>query len=216
MNTQKLTLITAAIVAILAALGLYYFQTNKPSTDAVMVGDLNLAGQPSIGNENAAVKVAVFEDFKCPVCKRFEDTVFPKLKADYIDTGKIEFYFFNFAFIGPDSTTAAIATECVYEQDEDAFWEYQKLVFDNQGDERTQWATKSLLVDLANQVSEVDVAKLEECISSGKYDQEVRDDKNMGVSVGVQGTPTVYVDGQPVRASLDYNAIKSAIEAKLK
>jgi len=152
----------------------------------------------------------------CRWCKRFEDDIFPKLKKDYIDTGKAEFYFFNFAFIGPDSTTAAIATECVYEQNEDAFWKYQKLIFDHQGDERTQWASKTLLVDLANQVPEIDIAKLDKCISSGKYDKEVRDDKNMGVSVGVQGTPTVFVDGQAVRASLDYNAIKAAIDAKLK
>ncbi len=59
--------------------------------------------QQALGKEDAPVKVVEFGDFKCPACRTWDATVFPRLKEDYINKGKVQFYFINFPFIGKDS-----------------------------------------------------------------------------------------------------------------
>lgn len=52
---------------------------------------------------------------------------------DYVDTGKVEYYFMNFAFIDRDSYLAASAGEAIYHQSNEKFWEYATKLYDNQG-----------------------------------------------------------------------------------
>ncbi len=218
MNTQKLTIITAVVAALIALGGYFFIQSNKPATVGEnVVGKINLTGQPSVGEKDAPVKVVVFEDFKCPACKYFEERNLPKLKMDYIETGKVEFYFINFPFIGPDSTTAAIASECVYEQSEDSFWEYKTVLFRSQQDESKIWATPEFLTKLAQEyVPDVDTVKMRTCIDEKRYSKDVQNDLDMGRNAGVQGTPSVYVDGDLIQNSNNYELISKAIEAALK
>jgi len=218
LNKQMLTILTAIIIALLGIGGYFLVKSNKnniDSTESSKVGSFDLSGQPSLGKADAPVKVVLFEDFKCPACKSFEEVNFKKLNDDYISQGKVELYFVNFAFIGPDSTTAAIATECVWEQNHEDFWKYKKLLFANQGDESKQWATKEFLVDLANQIPELDPTELENCLSSTRYDEDVKNDYKMGVAAGVNSTPSAFVNGKYVNPN-SYSQLSNAIEAELK
>ncbi len=218
MNKQVLTILTAIIIALLGIGGYFLVKSNNGnsvSAETSNIGSFDLSGQPSLGKAGAPVKVVVFEDFKCPACKSFEEVNFEKLNNDFISQGKVEFYYVNFPFIGPDSTTAAIATECVLEQSKDSFWEYKKLLFANQGDESKQWANKEFLVDLANQIPELDPTKLEICLSSTRYDKDVKNDYKMGVSAGVNSTPSAFVNGKYVNPN-SYSQLRAAIEAELK
>ena len=217
MNTQRLTMITAAVIVI-AAIGYYFFQRNQAQPATFNFdGTLDLTNQPMIGGADATVEVAAFEDFKCPACKGFEETIYPQLERDYIRPGKIKFYFVNFAIpLGEDSNTAANAGECVYEQSNDLFWEYKTYLYRSQGDERTSWATPERLVEIAQTyVPDVNVEELKTCIDEDRYATRVQEERAMGVSAGVRGTPTVFVNNQAVSNVYDYPAFKAVLDAAI-
>lgn len=220
MTTQRLTLVTAIVVA-LAVVGVIVYSRLQPraetvsTTQTAATGELDYEGQPVLGDADAPVQLAVFEDFKCPVCKRFDENVYPQLERDYLSTGKARLSFVNFPFIGPDSTTAALAGECAYHQNEAAFWDYKTILYRAQGDERTPWATPARLEELAQNVGDLNAADLRACVEDKRYADAVDGDYKMGEAVGVGGTPTLFVNGTPLAAANDYEAVKAAIDAAL-
>ncbi|MFB6292261.1 MAG: DsbA family protein [Candidatus Nanohaloarchaea archaeon] len=171
--------------------------------------------QPMMGSENASVTVVEFGDYRCPFCKRFETNVFPRLKEEYIDTGQVKFYFINYAFLGPGSTQAAVAGECVNRQSEEQFWDFHRALYENQGPESEQWVTSELLMNVArNHTEGLDYDQLKTCINNQKTLSSVRSDLRIGRNNQVTSTPTVFVNGKSV-SSWNYAAVKAAIEREL-
>ena len=213
-TAQRLTLVTLVILALGFVGFLVYRQVSPQETVAVDASDeLDLAGQPMLGDENAPVAIAVFEDFKCPACQFFDAEVMPQLERDLIDTGQVRFYFVNYPFIGPDSTTAAVAGECLYEQDPAAFFEYKTLLFRSQGPESEAWATPAFLADVArDNLPDIDANALQSCTEAETYTEQVAADREMGDAAGVQGTPAVFVNGE-LQESFQFADIESAVQA---
>jgi protein-disulfide isomerase len=173
--------------------------------------------QPTLGSKDAPVKLVEFADFKCPACMQFDKTILPELKKDYIDTGVVQLSFINYPIISPetDSRTAAIAGEAVFNQNPEEFWKFYEAVYAHQGDERKLWATPEYLVQIAKDSKvEVDYDKLLKDITDKTFGQEVRDDESIARKIGVHGTPTLYINGQPVpeNDTFNYNAIRELIE----
>ena len=220
MNTQRLTIVTAVIVA-LALVGIIVYSRFQPRTETAVntttapTGELSYENQPTLGDADAPVRLAVFEDFKCPACKFFENNVFPQLERDYLSTGQAQLTFVNFPFLGPDSTTAALAGECAYRQNETAFWEYKTIVYRAQGDERSEWATPERLEELAQNVGDLDATALRTCVDEERYANEVASDLELGRAVGVNSTPSLFVDGTRLENSNDYETVKKAIDTAL-
>jgi len=179
--------------------------------------EIDTTGQPVIGNESADVTVVEFGDYRCPVCKQFHDQIYPQLKQDYIDTGEVKFVFINFAFLdqnfpGDTSETAAVAGECVYQQDKEQFWNFHNAIYNNQGAENSDWATEEFLMNLARQSTDgLDYERLSTCINNRETAGEVRSDRSTGLDLDVSGTPTIYINGEKVSWS-NYGAIQSKIQ----
>lgn len=177
--------------------------------------NLSIEGQPVIGDENASVTVIEFGDYSCGHCRTFEMTTFPQLKENYIDTGQVKFSFINLAFLGPDSQEAAAASECVYRQNETQFWDFHKGVFENQGSEEG-WASESLMMEIARDTTEgLDYNQLESCIASGDTMGQVRDERAIANTNGVDSTPTVFVNGRMIEGD-SYSRVSQAIESELR
>ncbi len=174
--------------------------------------------EPAMGDSKAPVKIAEFGDYKCPICRAFELQVFPKLKHDYIDTGKVQFYFMNYPIIDQNSIPAANASEAIYEDHPTDFWKFHQLLYENQGDETKAWVTEDLLVKLAKQaVPSLDEKPFKWEINQVTYKDQVNRDKLMGERAGVDGTPTLFVNGKIVSSGpLDYNGLKASIDQALK
>jgi protein-disulfide isomerase len=213
--SQKLTLYTLIVLAVLIVGAIAYVQLAPQRTAGAAAGGLDLSDQPALGQEEAPVQIAVFEDFKCPACAFFDENVLPQLRRAHIETGDARLYFVNYPFIGPDSTTAAIAGECAYRQDEAAFWEYKTFIFRSQEAESREWATPARLTEIARaNVPALDADELEACITERRYEDAVRADREMGQRAGVQGTPTVFVNGERVE-NFSFEAVSSAVESAL-
>jgi protein-disulfide isomerase len=215
---QKLTVLTGIAVIALVVILIGYQQWNQnksaePSSSGPV--DFLLKEQPYIGSESAAVTVIAFEDFKCPVCKQFETTVFSRLLEEYVNTGKIRFYFINYQFIAPDSVTAGIAGECVYKQNNAAFWDFKRAIYEAQGPEHEIWATPTRLKSLMRaNVSDIDYVAFDQCLDSRDHAKLVEGDQEIGNRAGVGGTPTIFVNGKK-QPNWFYETIKVAIEKEL-
>jgi protein-disulfide isomerase len=170
------------------------------------------AQDKSLGEASAPVVVAEYADFQCPYCKEFADGPGRQLKEEYVDTGRVRFVYRHFAFIGDESTWAAEASDCADEQGR--FWDYHDRLFAAQGDENSGAFSRDNLRAFAAELG-LDTERFNQCLESGEYRSEVRQEYAEGQRLGVQGTPTLFVDGLLVRNGGDYDVLRSAIESAL-
>ena len=159
------------------------------------------------------VTVEEFGDFQCSHCKQFALGMGKQLKEDFVETGKIRFVFRHFPFIGPESFRAAEATECAADQNK--FWEFHDTVFENwEGINEGRFSDDNLKGFA--RLLQLDRAVFDSCLDSGKYRGKVEADLRLGERLGVNSTPTLFVNRRKVQpASYDELAriIESAIAA---
>ncbi|RTE10991.1 DsbA family protein [Paenibacillus whitsoniae] len=206
-------------IIVLAFISLIVYSIASPSSKSNQLVDsteFQYEQQPALGSKDAPVKIVEFADFKCPACMQFDKTILPKLKKDFIDSGIVQLHFINFPIISPngDSRTAALAGEAVYRQNPEAFWKFYEAVYAKQGDEQTNWATVDTLVQIAKDANlKLDWDKLKRDIDQQTYAQDVKSDEAIAAKLGVNSTPTVYINGRAVATqdTFNYNAIKEAI-----
>lgn len=171
--------------------------------------------QPHLGSPNAKVKVIEFADFKCPACKKWKETYFERLQQEFIETGKAELFFINYAFIDRDSIMAASAGEAIAAQNNDKFWEFMSRLYDHQGDETKIWATPEFLLDFVKtNISGIDYERFANDLKSHTYMLAVKEDFKTAGNYGVNGTPQFMVNGKLLQGA-SYEQLAEAIEAEL-
>jgi len=172
---------------------------------------------PALGSPDAKVLMIEFGDYQCPSCRMFWKDVEPRLKKDYIDTGKLKLVFRDFPLtqIHPEAMLAAMAVDCAGEQNK--YWEYHDKVFReqyNKGDDIIRFKA----VDLKKWAKDtkLDPAKFDQCLDSEKYKNEVLKDRMDGEAAGVQGTPTFFINGRVMGGAQQYPEYKKLIDDLLK
>jgi protein-disulfide isomerase len=175
---------------------------------------------PSLGSEDAPVKIVEFGDYKCPACQHFNLNLLPEIEKDYIKTGKVQLHFMNYPFIAEDSARAARFGETVFQiLGSEAFWSFNKLVFANQQDpsnERVDYMDEAWLGSLLDEVAEEDEAEqVLHAFRKDTYGSTIPDHVEKGRTSGVKGTPAVFINGVQVDDSMDLNEIKKAIDKAL-
>lgn len=214
-------IVLGTVLILILALGVFgivrqFTNTNTNKSIADKIYPVDYAGQPFLGKKDAPVKIMEYGDFKCPICKQFHDLIFPQLKKDYLDTGKVAFYFTNTQIIGPDSLTAGEAGEAVFNQNPTAFWKYYETVYQNQGNENKEWATPSFLVDLIKKnIPEVNAEQVKQDLAKIKFQQVALEDNTKFRKLGIDGVPAILVNGKYIGTGLSYPELKAAIEKAL-
>lgn len=191
----------------------------KPETKAneiaFSVEDITFEDQSFWGDPDAPVTLVEFVDFKCPHCKTFTEQIIGTLEPEYVDTGKVKIVIVNYPFLGLDSMTAALAAETMFKMAPEAFRDFVKAIFGVQQAMSYTWATPELMADLAVLVApEIDREEFLRHIRNRTYDDEVKKDLALVQSLGVTGTPTVYINGNLV-LDRSYPSIVNIIEAEL-
>lgn len=191
-------IIMGTVIVIILGLGMIAIASRFLSPLSADQFSVSYEGQLSMEQESGPVKIMEFGDFKCPHCKTFNDQVLPQLKKDFIDTGKVQFFFTNFAFLGEDSHIAAQAGVAVYNQNKESFWQYYDEVYSNQKDPSNTWATPEFLVDLINRtIPEIDANQVSEDLKNRTYEETVYADKRDAEKIEVNKVPQVFVNQIP-------------------
>ena len=165
------------------------------------------------GDANAPVTIIEFGDFQCPFCGRFFAETEPQINKAYIQSGKVRFGYFGFAFLGQESNWAAEAAECAADQDK--FWEYHDKLYSSQSGENQGAFNKENLKKFAEDIG-LDTRAFNECFDSGKYTKLIQEESSVASSIGVRSTPTFLVNGQPLIGAQPFEMFQQTIDAFLK
>lgn len=168
-----------------------------------------------LGNVNAPVTVIEYGDYQCPFCGRFFEQVEPQLRDQYIKTGKVKMVYRNFQFLGQESIAAGAAAECA--KDQSKFWPFHDALYAAEiadGHENNGNLTRDLFVKLAGSVG-MDVSQFTSCYDSNKYVAQIQKDRDAASAVGVNSTPTTYVNGKMIQGAQPFFAFAVAIDAEL-
>jgi len=172
---------------------------------------------PMLGSPDAKVLMIEFGDYQCPSCRMFWKDVEPRLKREYIDTGKVKLVFRDFPLmqIHPEALLSAMAVDCAGEQGK--YWQYHDKVFReqyNRGDDIIRLKAADLK-KWAKDIG-VDQPKFDQCLDSEKFKAEVLKDKADGDAAGVQGTPTFFINGRVMGGAQQYPEYKKLLDELLK
>jgi protein-disulfide isomerase len=155
---------------------------------------LVLDGWPSKGRPDAPITIVEFGDFQCPNCRQL-DTLLRQLLPEFPEV-RLVFKDFPLESIHPWAMTASLVGRCAYQQSADGFWKLHDLIYDNQ-DHITPDTAYDKLLDLGKDAG-LDPDKLRTCVADPQTTESVRKSIAEGVSVGVNGTPTSFVNGRTV------------------
>jgi protein-disulfide isomerase len=207
--TRRSLMFVTLVVAILAVAALFVVPRLGGGGASAAGVDLSLDQQPRLGAEGAPVEVVVFEDFLCPHCATFAESVAPRLEREFVDEGVAALYAMNFVVIGPESERIAQVAECVHAQDDDAFWAFEIAAFRSQAN-----LDEARAISLALEYTGgIDEEELRACVAEDRGLDAVRADVAAAQELGLRGTPSVLVDGEQVDAT--YDGVAAAIEAAL-
>jgi len=155
------------------------------------------------GPADAAVTLVEYGDYECPHCGR----AYPIVKTIQKQMGpKLRFVFRNFPLreSHPHAEQAAEAAEAAGAQGK--FWEMHDRLF-----ERQFALDGEYLVEYAGELGR-DVARFRTELSSGAYAPRVREDFRSGVTSGVNGTPTFFINGVRHDDSWEFEPLLAALE----
>jgi len=198
-------------------------QPGQQAPAAPQNATISLGHLPIKGNKNAKVAVVEFADFRCPFCERFFQETEPSLMKDYVDSGKVQFAYRHFQFLGRASVVAGNASECANEQNK--FWEFHDYLYKNQPSESDTSMYNTDTLTMAAQSLGINVSQFKSCLDGKKYDKNVSKDYADGQAAGVTGTPTTIIgkikddgtiDGTIVVGAVPYATLKAVIDPLLK
>jgi len=178
-----------------------------------LMNKIKFTGAPSRGPADAKVTVVEYSDFQCPYCGQaweiFEKEVYPQYKD------KVRFVFKQMPLtqIHPWAEDAAVASACALEQGNDQFWKMYDGLFGQQA-QITKDNLPAKVEEIATAAG-LDVPRLKECLAGRKTIDAVKADQAEAASVGVNGTPTFFINGRRVQNTQDASAFKQALDQAL-
>jgi protein-disulfide isomerase len=169
--------------------------------------DIPTDGFPSLGPDDAPITLVEFSDYQCPFCKRWYDETYQQLLAAYPGQIRMVYRQLPLTSLHPDAMSAAIASMCA--NDQGAFWPFHdKLFSDEYGLGRDAYVKYA--ADL-----EFDTEAFKTCLDSGKFDDTIQKDMDFSLNLGVQSTPTFFINGLAVVGAQPMSVFKQVIDKEL-
>jgi protein-disulfide isomerase len=173
----------------------------------------------AIGDPNAPVRIDVFEDFQCPACAFYTEEVERRIAESYVTSGQVYYVFHHYPFLDSNSVNkeshqAANASMCALEQDK--FWDYHDILFANWNGENAGAFNDSRLKVFAEKI-DLDMERFTSCFDENRYQEEIEADYDLGLEMGVSGTPSVFANGQQITPGFvpGFEDVQQAVEAAL-
>ena len=171
------------------------------------------------GSSAAGLAVVVYSDFQCPFCRRLALDTLPQFESDYVDRGRVQLGFQAFPLVNvhefAERTTQA--ARCADQQHR--FWQMHDLLFAD-----PEHVDDASLLARASRIG-MDTTEFTDCLARPASDA-VRDDIAAGVTVGIRGTPTVFIGNvlpsgllnvtDALTGAIPYTDLASIVDRRLK
>jgi protein-disulfide isomerase len=159
---------------------------------------------PVRGASNALVTIAEYADYECPYCQQAEPTLL-KLLADY--DGRVAFSYNDVPL--PMHTHAQKASEAAHcADDQGKFWEYHDLLYASRQLEIPQLKAAARELKLNGEV-------FDQCLDSGQKAESVKSQLSEGQALGLEGTPSFFINGRFVSGNVSYGDWRRIIDEEI-
>lgn len=199
MSRQKIVLALSALVLIAVAVAAWYVLRPGEDTGAVAAGPgyTLTAHDRALGDPKAKVVLIEYAAPSCPVCARFNSDTFPRLKKEYIDTGKV-YYVFRLFPLRPDDGAAEKIARCL---PEDKYFDFIDLLFRNQPKWDVEYGVPSgegvrAGLVLLGRIAGMSEQQVDQCMVNKAEDDRINKVASDGEArYGITGTPTFILNG---------------------
>jgi protein-disulfide isomerase len=178
---------------------------------------IGIDDDPQLGKADAKVTIIEFGDYQCPLCRAFWRDTLPRIKKEYVETGRVRIVFRDFPIqdVHPEATMTAVAAECA--EDQGKYWEFHDKVFREQ-DRRGRDVVRYRIADVKRWATEVglEAAAFSECLDSERHKAEVQKDHQDGADIGMNGTPVFFINGRALVGAHPFPTFQKVIEEELK
>ena len=172
---------------------------------------VNLKDVPSTGAPDAKVIIVEYSDFQCPFCSQANETV-EQLMKDY--AGKVKLVFKHLPLEMHNwAEDAAVASVCVQQQNNDAFWQLSHYLFTNQKTIKKETLQSSVIE--ATKDLGLNAEQLKQCMDTRQTLALVKANEAEAQSLGFSSTPSFLVNGRPVIGAIDLASFKKIVDEAL-
>lgn len=188
---------------------------------AELMSKINVSGRPTRGAKSSKVTVVNFDDFECPYCAAMHKTLFPELLKEYGDRVTFVYKDYPLIDIHPWAVHAAVDANCLATQNGDAYWDFADYIHANKVEvdaEKTPEGRSAAIDKMAiaqGQKHNVDVSKLQACVKAQNEDG-VRASMKEADSLGVNATPTLFINGQKIDGAVPVSQLRAALDTALR
>ncbi len=154
--------------------------------DPKMLSVVRIDPHRSLGDPTASLAIVEFGDYQCPYCRRFHVGTFSKLNENYIETGKVRYFYRDFPLsMHEHAFSAAVAAHCADAQGR--YWQMQELLYAEQAR-----LGNDLYIELATELN-LDIGRFKECLKSAAPRRAVSRDIAEGRRAGINATPSFII-----------------------
>jgi protein-disulfide isomerase len=168
----------------------------------------------ALGPADASVTITEFASMTCPHCAAFNEKVFPKLKSEYIDTGKIRYVFREFP-LDIKAAAGSMLSRCIAKGDAGKYFAVTDMLFRQQND----WVLKNTTETLARIGKQAGLSQqaVEDCLKDQSLlDKIAADQKFASEVLKVNSTPTFFINGEILRGETSFEEFDTKIKSLLK
>ena len=168
----------------------------------------------ALGPANASVTITEFASMTCPHCAAFNETVFPKIKSEYVDTGKVRYVFREFP-LDIKAAAGSMLARCIAKDDAGKYFAVVDLLFRQQ----EEWVMKNTTETLTRIGKQAGLSQqqVEDCLKDqALLDKIAADQKYAAEVLKVNSTPTFFVNGEMIKGETSFAEFDKKIKSLLK
>jgi len=168
----------------------------------------------ALGPANASVTITEYASMTCPHCAAFNETVFPKIKSEYIDTGKVRYVFREFP-LDIKAAAGSMLARCIAKDDAGKYFAVIDMLFKQQND----WVMKNTTETLTRIGKQAGLSQqaVEDCLKDQTLlDKIAADQKYASDVLKVDSTPTFFINGEKIKGEASFEEFDKRIKPLLK
>jgi protein-disulfide isomerase len=168
----------------------------------------------ALGAANATVTITEYASMTCPHCAAFAETVFPKIKSEYIDSGKVRYVFREFP-LDIKAAAGSMLARCIAKDDSGKYFAVIDMLFKQQND----WVMKNTTETLTRIGKQAGLSQqaVETCLKDqALLDKIAADQKFASEILKVNSTPTFFVNGEMIKGETSFEEFDKKIKSLLK
>ena len=180
---------------------------------------IDVSGRPVRGNPNARVTLVNYDDLECPFCSRMHTTLMQEILPQYGDRIKIVYKDFPLS-MHPWAIHSANNANCLAVENGTAFWEFadyvhanQKAISATQDVHRSDAELDRIALQIGGK-NGAEMTRLQACIRT-QPDKVLKASMAEGESLGLNATPTMYINGQKLEGAVDTDEVRAILNAQL-